>query len=254
MNITSFSREQIEEGINNARQKNGQANDHIRVLFSPKRVDEDNFDRACDIYSRVDMSNYDTVVVVESYDEKLDKKLPMASNTSFDTPLGRVPVDDYMRNEFCDEDDDFFIHDEAFDKDISLFQQLMFLQTLSDNFKALSVQIADPDPAIVKEIAYVLEEVLASRSALLVFCCELDNERKKEFEKVVKMVEDKNESGLMNYLNSGESRIKGTTAFIAGIIVANKWKLDLHFLRGKYDNYSGSLLTGYADRQKVIFS
>lgn len=254
MNITSFSREQIEKGINNARKKRDQLNDHIRVLFSPERINEDNFDRACDIYSRVDMSNYDTVVVVESYDEKLDKKLPMASNSFFETPLGNVPVNDYMRNEFCDEDDDFFIHDEAFDKDISLFQQLMFLQTLSDDFRALSVQIADPDPAIVKEIGYVLEEVLVSRSALLVFCCELDNERKKEFKKIVEMIENKNESGLMNYLNSGESKIKGTTAFIAGIIVANKWELDLHFLRGKYDNYSGSLLTGYADRQKVIFS
>ncbi|MEL7834715.1 AmmeMemoRadiSam system protein B [Fodinibius sp. Rm-B-1B1-1] len=254
MNITSFSREQIQEGIDNARKEHVEPNDHIRVLFAPERINENNFERACDIYSRVDMSNYDTVVVVESHDEKLDKKLPMASNATFETSIGEVPVDDYMRNEFCDEDDDFFIHDEAFDKDISLFQQLMFLQTLSDDFKALSVQIADPDPAIVKEIGYVLEEVLASRSALLVFCCELDNDRKKEFENVVEMVENKNESGLMNYLNSGESKIKGTTAFIAGIIVANKWGLDLHFLRGKYDDYMGSLLTGYADRQKVVFS
>ena len=175
-----------------------------------------------------------------------------------------LPPTDAARGEtfstvFCDEaaffeDDDFFIHDEAFTKNISLFQQLMFLQTLSDDFEALSVQIADPDPAIVKEIGYVLEEVLASRSALLVFSCELDNDRKSEFEKVVKMVESQNESGLMNYLNSGESHIKGTTSFIAGIIVANKWKLDLHFLRGKYQDYSGSLLTGYADHQKVIFS
>lgn len=254
MNITSFSREQIQQGIDKARKQNGEPNDYIRVLFSPERINEDNFERACDIYSRVDMSNYDTVVVVESHDKKLDKKLPMASNDSFVTSLGEVPVDDYMRNEFCDEDDDFFIHDEAFDKDISLFQQLMFLQTLSDDFKALSVQIADPDPAIVKEIGYVLEEVLASRSALLIFCCELDNACKKEFEKVVQMVESKNESGLMNYLNSGESKIKGTTAFIAGVIVANKWGLDLHFLRGKYSDYRGSLLTGYADRQTVVFS
>ncbi|WP_440998832.1 AmmeMemoRadiSam system protein B [Fodinibius sp. SL11] len=254
MNITSYSRSQIKEGLENARERHGEVNEHIRLLFAPEVINDDNFDRACDIYSRLDMSNYDTVVVVESYDKKLDKKLPMASNTFFETPLGKVPVDDYMRNEFCDEDDDFFIHDEAFNKNISLFQQLMFLQTLSDDFKALSVQIADPDPAIVKEIGYVLEEVLASRRALLIFSCELDNDRKKEFKKVVEMVENKNESGLMNYLNSGESYIKGTTSFIAGVIVANKWGLDLHFLRGEYEDYSGSLLTGYADRQKIIFS
>jgi len=253
MNITSYTREQIKEGLEKARNRHNEQNENIRLLFAPLEINDDNFDRACEIYSRLDMSNYDTVVVVESYDEKLDKKLPMASNTFFETPFGKVRVDDYMRNEFCDEDDDFFIHDEAFDKEISLFQQLMFLQALSDDFSALSVQIADTDPAIVKELAYVLEEVLASRNALIVFCCELDNERKDEFEKVLDILEADNQSGLMNYLNSGESHIKGTTSFIAGIIVAQKWGLDLNFLKGEYEDYSGSLLTGYADRQRVIF-
>ncbi|WP_138429883.1 AmmeMemoRadiSam system protein B [Fodinibius saliphilus] len=253
MNITSYSREQIAKGISKAKEKQDGPNDHIRLLFAPERINEDNFDRACDIYSRLDMDNYDTVVIVESYDQKLDKKLPMCSNTTYETPLGEVIVNDYMRNEFCDEDDDFFIHDEAFDNDISLFQQLMFLQTISDDFQALGIQIADPDPSIVKEIGYVLEEVLASRSALIVFCCDLDNDRKEEFAQIVEMIEEKNESGLMNYLNSGDSHIKGTTSFIAGILVANKWDLDLNFLRGEYDNYSGSLLTAYADRQRVVF-
>jgi len=253
MNITSYTREQIKEGLEKARNRHNEQNENIRLLFAPLEINDDNFDRACEIYSRLDMSNYNTVVVVESYDEKLDKKLPMASNTFFETPFGKVRVDDYMRNEFCDEDDDFFIHDEAFDKEISLFQQLMFLQALSDDFSALSVQIADTDPAIVKELAYVLEEVLASRNALIVFCCELDNERKDEFEKVLDILEADNQSGLMNYLNSGESHIKGTTSFIAGIIVAQKWGLDLNFLKGEYEDYSGSLLTGYADRQRVIF-
>ncbi len=252
MNITSYSREQINKSLHKARERHGKVNDHIRLLFAPVKVDDVNFDMVCDIYSRLDMANYDTVVVVESHDEKLDKKLPMASNSFFETSLGKVKVNDYMRNEFCDEDDDFFIHDAAFDKDISLFQQLMFLQTLSDEFSALSVQIADNDPAIVKELAYVLEEVLASRSALIIFCCELDNSRQKEFYRVREMVENNNQSGLMNYLNSGESHIRGTTAFIAGVIVANKWGLDLNFLE-QQDDYHGSLLTAYADRQRVIF-
>jgi AmmeMemoRadiSam system protein B len=253
MNITSYSRDRIEQGLNDARKRHDETNENIRLLFAPERINDDNFDRACEIYSRLDMSNYDTVVVVESYAEVLDKKLPMASNNFFETSLGKVPVDDYMRNEFCDEDDDFFIHDEAFNKDISLFQQLMFLQTLSDDFSALSVQIADTDPAIVKELAYVLEEVLASRNALIVFCCELDNDRKDEFKRVLEILENDDQSGLMNYLNSGDSHIKGTTSFIAGIIVAEKWGLDLNFLKGEYENYSGSLLTAYADRQRVIF-
>lgn len=253
MNIISYSREQIEAGIKKARESHDGPNDQIRLLFTPERINDDNFERCCDIYSRLDMANYETVVIIESHDEALSKKLPMASNARFETPLGVVPVNDYMRNEFCDEDDDFFIHDEAFDKNVSLFQQLMFFQTLSDNFSVVSIQIADSDPAIVKELAFVLEEVLASQSTLIVFCCELDNQQTEEFKRVKEMVEADNQSALLNHLNSGASSIKGTTSFIAGVIVANQWGLKLNFLKGEYKEYSGSLLTAYAERERVLF-
>lgn len=253
MNITSYSRDRIREGVEKARKKHATPNEMIRTLFVPTRIDDDNFDRACDIYSRVDPTNFDTVIIIESYENELDKKLPMPSGKSFKTPLGEVPVNDFMRNEFCDEDDDFFVCDDGFSRDMSLFQQLMMLQCVYDDFSVVSVQIADEGQAIVKELAHVLEEVLASRHALLVFCCDLDNSRKKEFEKVKKLILDNNESGLLNYLNSGESMIKGTTTFVAGILVAKAWELKLTFLNGEYENYTGSLLTAYAERQKVFF-
>lgn len=253
MNITSYSREEIQEGLDKARQDHEGMNDQIRLFFTPTIINDDNFNRVCNIYSRIDINNYETVVIVESHEEVLDKKLPMPSNRYFETSLGRVEVNDYMRNEFCDEDDDFFIHDGAYSKDLSLFQQLMLLQCCGDKFSVVSIQIADNGPAIVKELAYVLEEVLASRSALLVFCCELDNNRKKEFERVKTMVENNNQSGLLHYLNSGESQIKGTTSFIAGTMVANIWEMKLNFLNGEYKDYSGSLLTAYGDRQRVLF-
>lgn len=254
MNITSYTREEIEAGIQKGRERHRDTNSEIRLLFAPEVINSDNFECACDIYSRIDMSNYDTVVVVESHKQTLDKKLPMASNRYFETPLGTVPADDYIRNEFCDEDDDFYIHDEAFDKDISLFQQLMFLQTLSDDFSAVSIQIADNNPSIVRELAYVLEEVLASRNALLVFCCELGQEFRDEFRKIKGMVDAENHSGLLNYLGRASSNMKGDTAFLTGIIVAGKWKLGLNFIGLELEEYCRSLLTAYADRQRVFFS
>jgi AmmeMemoRadiSam system protein B len=252
MDIASYSREKIQKGIQEARQKNNSPNDHIRLLFSPIKVNDQNFDRVCDIYSRIDPENYETFIIIESYDEVLDKKLPMPSNTYFETPLGKVKVNDYMRNEFCDEDDDFFIHDEGFSKDMSLFDQLMMLQCISDDFSVLSVQIADMGRAIVKELAYVLQEVLASRRALIIFCCQLDSNRKAEFSKIKTMLEDDNESGLLNYLNSGESHMDGATTFIAGVLVANAWELDFNFLQNPEEDQQGSLLTGYAERQRIL--
>lgn len=253
MDITSFSREQITEGLENAKSRMEAPNDNIRLLFSPTKIDEENFDRVCDIYGRIDPENYETAVIIESFDRTLDKKLPMPSNKYFETSFGKVPVNDYMRNEFCDEDDDFFIHDEGYSKNMSLFHQLMMLQCLDADFSALSVQIADQRAEIVKELAYVLQEVLAPRRALLIFCCDLDNEYKEEFRRMKKLIEEDNRSGLLNYLNSEDSHIKGTTTFITGMLVAHSWGLNLNFLDGEYDAYSGSLLTGFADLERVIF-
>lgn len=253
MNIILYSRRQIKEGLARARAKHDETNDHIRLLFAPTRINHDNFDRACDIYSRIDPSNYKTVVIIESFDKILDKKLPMPSNKFFETLLGKVPANDFLRNELCDEDDDFFIHDEGFSEDMSLFQQLMMLQCTCLDFSVVSIQIADQGPAIVKELASALEEVLASRNTLLVFCCELHNTRKKEFGKIQNMILKNNQSGLMNYLNSGESRIEGAPAFIAGVLVAHAWELKLNFLNGEYEDYKGSLITAYADKQTVLF-
>ncbi|MGK7370258.1 MAG: AmmeMemoRadiSam system protein B [Candidatus Halalkalibacterium sp. M3_1C_030] len=252
MNITSFSKEKIQKGLANAKANHEGINDHIRILFTPTEIDESNFERACDIYSRIDPDNYETVVIIESYEEVLEKKLPMPSNKYFETPLGRVEVNDYMRNEFCDEDDDFFIHDEGFNEDMSLFNQLMMLQCVFNDVSVLSVQIADMAQSIVKELAHVLQEVLAPRRALIVFCCQLDHECTEEFERINSLLEDDNESGLLNFLNSGESHMQGVATFIAGVLVAKAWELDISFLEGEYSDYEGSLLTGYAERQKVL--
>lgn len=252
MNIASYSREKIQEGIDRARRKNDGLNDHIRLLFSPTEINDEKFERVCDIYSRIDPENYETFIIIESYEEVLDKKLPMPSNMSFETPLGKVKVNDYMRNEFCDEDDDFFIHDEGFSKDMSLFDQLMMLQCISDDFSVVSVQIADMGQAIVKELAYVLQEVLATRRALIIFCCQLGRDRKTEFNNIEKMLDSENESGLLNYLNSGDSHMEGATTFIAGVLVAKAWDLNLNFLNNSDENSNGSLLTGYAEWQKIL--
>lgn len=248
--ITEYTLEEIQNGLKKKREQHDSLNDHIRILFSPTTINDENFERVCDIYSRLDPSNYETVVVVEVHSEVLEKKLPMPSKKVFQTPLGSVPVNDYMRNEFCDEDDDFFIHDGAFSPDMSLFQQLMMLQGLFTDFKALSVQIADENHFIVKELAHVLEEVLASRNALLVFCCDLDGKHRDEFKRLKKMVEDRAHSNLLNYLNSGETHVTGIAAFVTGIMVAHKWNMQINFLD---EGVGQSLLTAYADRERVVF-
>jgi AmmeMemoRadiSam system protein B len=249
MNITSFNREQIDEGLQIALNRIPAKDETVRLLFSPFEITNQNFDEACMIYSRLKFNSYDTVVVIESHPGSASKKLPMPSFKFLKTPLGEVAASDKLRNDFADEDDDFFIDDEAFDDDVSLYDQLMMLQTAIEGFEILSIQITDENSFIVRELAFAIEEILASRNALVVFCCELDVLHTEELKRVIHLFETGNESGMMNYLNGGKSNVKGVGSLVAGLLVAKKWELKLNFPAfsdsGNEFEFS-NLVTGYA--------
>jgi len=199
----------------------------LRILFSPTSLNHYSIDRFSDIYSRISEDDFDTVVIVESQPGTHEKKLPMPSHNTFSTRFGDVEVNQKLRNELCDEDDDFFIDDEAFSKDLSLFDQLLFLQNRLTDFSVLSIQITDETPAIVKELSAALEEILASRKALLVFCCDIHHLKPAVLDKVMSQFENENQSGLINTLNSANVTMKGAGAFLTGLLIADKWKTKL---------------------------
>lgn len=254
MRITSFTREQISEGLEKARQHKAEKDQTVRLLFSPFHISDRNFEETCHIYSRLEKDDYDTVVVIESHPGSASKKLPMPSFKSVQTPLGEVAANDKLRNDFADEDDDFFIDDEAFDDDVSLFNQLMMLQAALSDFDILCIQITEESSFIVKELAFAIEEILGSRNALVVCCCDLHSSHKDELLRVKHLIDTGNDSGLMNYLNGGDSHVNGVGSFITGLIVAKKWGLQLHFPAMDADNGQSvaNLAAGYASLQSKI--
>lgn len=251
MDITSLNRDQITEGLERAKSEQTEKSETVRILFSPRIIDQSNIDEVFKIYSHIDKDDFDTVVIVESHPGSAEKKLPMPSFKTVQTSLGEVPANDKLRNDFCDEDDDFFIDDEAFDEELSLYDQLMMLQCSLDDFSVLSIQITDENSFIIKELAYALEEILASKNALIVFCCDMENKNRNELRNVLSFYNEGNMTGLMNYVNTGDSKIEGIGAFVAGLIVAKKWGLKLTF-SSMEDSTSDhtNLLSGYAEMQR----
>lgn len=245
MRITSFSREQIKEGLENASSSESANSENVRILFSPFRIEATNFRNACASYSLVKNSRFDTVVVLESHPGSAEKKLPMPSNKIFSTPIGEVPVNDRLRNDFADEDDDFFVSDDAFDDKVSIYDQLMMLQCALDSFDVLSIQITEESPFIIKELVASIAEILRNRNALIVCCTNLPPSEKVEIERVIDMAENENFSGMMNYMNSGNSGIEGLSSFFTGLLVAREWNLGVSLSETESDLNDG-LLVGNA--------
>lgn len=248
MNIASFSRSEIEKGLSAAHSRNTETDNTVRILFSPVTINSSNFNHACNIYSHVGKDDFDTVVVIESRPGTFEKKLQMPSNKVFSTPLGDVPVHDRLRNEFCDEDDDFFIEDSSYSNDLSLYSQLMMLQSTLDDFSVLSLQITEESEFIIKELAGALEEILASRNALIVVCCNMvDN--LEAAETIFELAEKKNKSGLINFLNSEGNYFEGIGSLYTGLMVAEDWGLKVHLEK---DTSSGTIETvaAFAEMQR----
>ena len=221
---------------------------NVRILFSPTQIDTGNLFEVCDVYSNVRDQQYESIVIVESHNRILDKKLAMSSHDSYTTDLGSVEVNDKLRNEFCDEEDDFFISDDGFNDDMSLFHQLRILQAAIKDFNVVSLQIGDYDPAIIRELAYVLSELLSTRNILLIVCCDLPVGNQIELQSLRDMIEDNNESGLLHYLSSNDKNIKGARAFMSGVMVAREWDLEIEL----FESDSSESITGYAARKLVV--
>ena len=251
MNNKMLSRERITKEVEKAKKSTERQAETVRIVFSPTDINEANLQDVASVYSRVGENDFDTVVIVESTPGAGDKKIPMSSNKMFRTSLGEIQVNDKLRNDFCDEDDDFFIDDEAFEENLSLFDQLKILQCVLHDFTALSIQITDEGSFIVKELAHALEEILASKNALIVICCDLIAEDKPDYENIWEMIKNGNQSAMMNYLNSDKLKTDGIGSFVAGLIVANAWGLNLEFETESDSDY----IVAYAEMQKhAIFS
>lgn len=251
MNIPSFSHDKIMEGLKFVDNTLKEDPSDVRLLFTPKQITDQNFDEVCRIYAGIQGCDFDTVVVIESHPGSAEKKLPMPSFKYLDTKLGRVYANDKLRNDFADEDDDFFLNDEAFDEEAGLWHQLMMLQSTLNEFTVLSIQITDENSFIVKELAYAIEEILAAKNALIICCCDLPEGSSDELRRVLEYLEKDNVSAILNYLNGDTSTIDGVGSFITGLLVAKKWGLKLEFpaLNKDYD-ISKSPALGYASLQK----
>lgn len=245
MPITVFSENQITPLLKNSPDFPNEFG--IKVLFSPVSINNANIDQVSNLYKAIQNHPFDTFVILEDTPLELDKKIPMPSADYFDTPMGRVRVNDGLRNDFADEEDDFYIDDSAFNQEMSLFQQLMMLKHMTTNdFDVVSIQISDQRPAIIRELSWVMSEILSIKNACVIACCELMGDKMEDFAGIQQLVYDDNVSGLFNFVNSDSLKMNGKGAFLAGVLTARAWELDIRFLNWDHSKYGNNLISGYA--------
>lgn len=213
----------------------------IKILFVPDRSSSDD-EQLLKLYSGLNGYRYDTVVFLETNIKATDKRIPMVTYSEFQSEFGTIQVNDQLRNDFCDEDDDFFIDDHAAGPDMEVYKHLPYLIAAIEDFKLVSVQVCDEDPSIVREVAYVLSEIMDGRSALLVVACSFPGDNY-GISDIQNLLESGDQSNIMNLLNSGDYRVSGSAAFQSGVFVGYNWGVTFSFL--KATSSTSSALAGY---------
>lgn len=168
-------------------------------------------------------ADFDTAIVVApSLDEAFDR-IAIARANTYRTPLGSVPVDDRLRNELCDEDDDIFLDDRGHYTAGGVDAQLPFLQEIfGERLSVVPIVMGRETPAFCHELGSAVGEVMYGRRAVLVACADLLAFEEGALERFTEALEAFDTSALMHLLGSERVHVRGMGAVIVAAIAAQR--------------------------------
>lgn len=162
------------------------------------------------------------LIVAPSHDGSFDR-LAICKVDAYHTPLGSVPVNDALRNELCDEDDDIFIDDRGHYHTEGVDVQLPFLQhVLGDGFSIVPIVMGSETPALCRELGQAIGEVMYGHRALVVASADLLKVEDDAMERFEAALENFDTTTLLHLLGSERIKVEGMGAVIATVLAAQR--------------------------------
>jgi MEMO1 family protein len=150
-------------------------------------------------------------------------RLTICSANHYHSPLGDVSVNDRLRNELCDADDDIFIDDTGHYHTEGAYVQLPFLQhLLGDDFDIVPIVMGEESPALCRELGMAVGEIMYGHRAIIVGCADLLEIEGDALERFQEALENFNTSELMHLLGSEQLRVEGMGAVITTVLAAQQ--------------------------------
>lgn len=130
---------------------------------------------AATVYAALRSAVYETVIVIAPSPLHLDdfKRIGICSLDEYRSPLGSVLVDEKVRNELCDEDDDIYIDDTGHFHQTGMDVQLPFLQSVLEGFTVVPLVMGSESLDLCKELGNAVGEIMFNRPTLVVACADI---------------------------------------------------------------------------------
>lgn len=172
-------------------------------------------------YTYLRGQNLESVILVSPSHTGDFGRLSICQADSYRTPLGEVRVDDRLRHELCDEDDDIFVDDTGHYHTEGADVQIPFLQrVLGDDFKVVPIVMGEESPAFCRELGHAVGEILYGQRALLVGSADILGAEDGALEAFREAIETFDDSELMHLLGSEKVQVEGMGALIVTLLAA----------------------------------
>ncbi|MDT7856750.1 AmmeMemoRadiSam system protein B [Rubrivirga sp. S365] len=174
-------------------------------------------------YARLRGADLDTVVLISPSHTGAFGRLSICKTEQYHTPLGPVPINDHLRNELCDEDDDIYLDDTGHYHTEGADVQLPFLQmVLDEGFSAVPIVMGEESPAYCRELGAAVGEVMYAKQAVVVGSCDVLSGGAEALGRLRTAIEAFNESELMHLLGSETVQVEGMGALVTTLIAAQR--------------------------------
>ncbi len=175
---------------------------------------------AATVYRALRGRRFDTIILIAPSHTGTFQRMNICSVDTYRTPLGELEVNDLVRNELCDEDDDIFLDDTGHYHTSGIDVQLPFLQTVLPSFSIVPIVMGDESPEMCKELGQAVGEVMYNRRTLVVACANMVDTTPEALEQFKTAFEAMDLSRLTVLLNSERVRMEGKGAVLVAMIAA----------------------------------
>lgn len=183
---------------------------------------------AAEVYSSLpDRSEYENVLVVSPGHDEEFRRISICNLDTYHSPLGDVVIDDRVRNELCDEDDDIFVDNRGHFQHTGMDVQLPFLQSVLKGFSVVPLVMGHESPEFCNELGHAVGEMMFNRPTLVVASADIVRATPEGISKFREALSDMDVERLMVLLNrEDEIVVRGKGAVLVALIAALRRRAD----------------------------
>ena len=175
---------------------------------------------AAEVYNALRGRSYDTVILVAPSRAGEFGRMNICSVDRYWSPLGELRVNDLVRNELCDEDDDIYLDDQGHYHAGGVDVQLPYLQTVLQDFDVVPVVMGDESPEFCRELGTAIGEVMYNRRTLLVATADIPAADDHGLTQLEEALQNRDVSRVMSLVNSETVLVEGKGPLLVAMIAA----------------------------------